>query len=132
MKLQNKFLSLMSCQITQLQRNDSWINYPCRSLQCSVSPLCNKHNILSLPTHHIQEKVIFSLLSWYSNRLWDWMAEARFLSSPQCQDQLVGSTQPPIQCPPEAILLGEKLPGHEADHSPLSSAEVKNGGIMLN
>jgi hypothetical protein len=38
----------------------------------------------------------------------------------------LGPTQPPIQWVPGALSLGVKRPGHEADHSPLSSAEVKN------
>jgi hypothetical protein len=39
----------------------------------------------------------------------------------------VEHTQPPIQWVFGAISPGVKQPGHEADHSPLSSAEVKNG-----
>jgi hypothetical protein len=35
------------------------------------------------------------------------------------------STQPPIQWEPGALSLGVKWPGREADHSPPSSAEVK-------
>jgi hypothetical protein len=38
----------------------------------------------------------------------------------------LGPTQPPIQWVPGALNLGEKRPGREADHSPPSSAEVKN------
>jgi hypothetical protein len=34
-------------------------------------------------------------------------------------------TQPPIQWVLGALSLGVKQPGHEADHSPPSSAEVK-------
>jgi hypothetical protein len=34
--------------------------------------------------------------------------------------------QPPIQCVPEALSLGIKRPGREADHSFPSTAEVKN------
>jgi hypothetical protein len=34
-------------------------------------------------------------------------------------------TQPPIQWVPGALSLGVKRPGHEADHSPPSSADVK-------
>jgi hypothetical protein len=34
-------------------------------------------------------------------------------------------TQPPIQWVPGALYLGEKRPRREADHSPPSSAEVK-------
>jgi hypothetical protein len=37
----------------------------------------------------------------------------------------LGPTQPPIQWVPGALSLGVKLPGHETDHSPPSSAEVK-------
>jgi hypothetical protein len=35
-------------------------------------------------------------------------------------------TQPPIEWVPESPSLGVKWPGCEADHSPRSSAEVKN------
>jgi hypothetical protein len=38
----------------------------------------------------------------------------------------LGPTQPPIQWVPEPLSLGVKWPGREADHSPPSSAEVKN------
>jgi hypothetical protein len=38
----------------------------------------------------------------------------------------LGPTQPPTQWVPGAFSLGVKRPGREADHSPPSSAEVKN------
>jgi hypothetical protein len=38
----------------------------------------------------------------------------------------LGPTQPPIQWVPEALSLGVKRSGREADHSPSSGAEVKN------
>jgi hypothetical protein len=38
---------------------------------------------------------------------------------------LVGPTQPPIQWVPGALSLGVKRPEREADHTPPSSAEVK-------
>jgi hypothetical protein len=38
----------------------------------------------------------------------------------------LGPTQPPVQGVPGALSLGVKWPGREADHSLLSSAEVKN------
>jgi hypothetical protein len=38
----------------------------------------------------------------------------------------LGPTQPPIQWVSGALSLGVKRSGHEADHSPPSSAEVKN------
>jgi hypothetical protein len=37
----------------------------------------------------------------------------------------MGPTHPPIQWVPGALSLGIKRPGREADHSPPSSAEVK-------
>jgi hypothetical protein len=37
----------------------------------------------------------------------------------------LGPTQPPIQCVPGALSLGVKRPSRVADHSPPSSAEVK-------
>jgi hypothetical protein len=37
-----------------------------------------------------------------------------------------GPTQPPIQWLPGALTLRVKRPDHEADHSPPSSAKVKN------
>jgi hypothetical protein len=39
---------------------------------------------------------------------------------------VLGPTQPPIQWVPGALSPGVKRPGREADHSPPSSAEVKN------
>jgi hypothetical protein len=38
----------------------------------------------------------------------------------------MGPNQPPIQWVLGALSLGVKRPGREADHSPPSSAEVKN------
>jgi hypothetical protein len=42
----------------------------------------------------------------------------------------LGPTQPPIQCVPGALSPGVKRLGREADHSPPSSAEVKNDGAI--
>jgi hypothetical protein len=39
---------------------------------------------------------------------------------------VLGPTQPPIQWVPGVLSLEVKRPGREADHSPPSSAEVKN------
>jgi hypothetical protein len=39
---------------------------------------------------------------------------------------VLGPTHPPIQWALEALSLKVKQLGHEADHSPLSSAKVKN------
>jgi hypothetical protein len=38
---------------------------------------------------------------------------------------VLGPTQPPIQWVPGALSLGVKWPGRKADHSPPSSAKVK-------
>jgi hypothetical protein len=42
----------------------------------------------------------------------------------------LGPTQSPIQWVPRALCLGVKRPGREADHSPPSSAEVKECVLM--
>jgi hypothetical protein len=41
----------------------------------------------------------------------------------------LGPSQPPIQWVPEALSRGVRRQGHEADHSPPFSAEVKNGEV---
>jgi hypothetical protein len=48
-----------------------------------------------------------------------------FLHSTSSRPAL-GPTQPPIQWVPGALSLGVKQPGREGDHSPPTSAEVKN------
>jgi hypothetical protein len=55
---------------------------------------------------------------------------ARFFSSPQHADRLWGPPSPPIKWVPGALSPGVKQQGHEADHSPPSNAEVKNGGAI--
>jgi hypothetical protein len=42
----------------------------------------------------------------------------------------LGSIQPPIQWIRTAVSLGVKGPRLEADHSPPTSTEVKNGGAI--
>jgi hypothetical protein len=39
-------------------------------------------------------------------------------------------TQPPMQCVPGALSPRVKWPGHEADHTSASSAEIRNGGTI--
>jgi hypothetical protein len=51
----------------------------------------------------------------------------RFLPSPVARPAL-GHTQPFVQWVLGPLSLGVKWPGCEADHSPPSSAEDKNGG----
>jgi hypothetical protein len=65
-------------------------------------------------------------------RLDDWGSRVRFPAGAgiflftTASRMALGSTQPPIQWVPGALSLEVKRPGHEADHSPPSSAEVKN------
>jgi hypothetical protein len=71
-----------------------------------------------------------------NNRLWaGWLG----FDSLQRQEIFVFSTpsrlalrptQPPIQWVLEAVLQRIKQPGHEAHHSPVLSAMVKNGGAI--
>jgi hypothetical protein len=53
------------------------------------------------------------------DRGWD------FFSLPIMSRAALGSTKPPIQWIPGALSLEVKWLGHEVDHSPPSSAEVK-------
>jgi hypothetical protein len=48
-----------------------------------------------------------------------------FLFTTAASRPALGPTQPPTQWVPGALSLGVKLPEREADHSPPSSAEVK-------
>jgi hypothetical protein len=43
----------------------------------------------------------------------------------------LGPTQPPIQRVPGVLSPVVKRPGYEANHSPPSSAELKNGGAIF-
>jgi hypothetical protein len=52
---------------------------------------------------------------------------ARFFSFPQRADRLWG---PPSLISNACVKRGVKQQGREVDHSPLSSAEVKNGGAI--
>jgi hypothetical protein len=54
-----------------------------------------------------------------------WQGLGTFLFTTTSRTAL-GPTQPPIQWVPGAPSLGVKWPGREADHSPPSSAKVKN------
>jgi hypothetical protein len=53
------------------------------------------------------------------------LATILWVSASNSPHQALGPTQPPIQWVPEALSLGVKRPGCEADHSLPSSAEVK-------
>jgi hypothetical protein len=58
------------------------------------------------------------------SRIWVTVGAGNFLFTTTSRPAL-GPTQPPIEWVPGAHSLGVKRPGHEADHSPPSSAEVK-------
>jgi len=52
-----------------------------------------------------------------------WMTRVQFTTMSRPSP---GPTQPPFQWSPGALTPGINQPGHEGDHSPPSSAEVKN------
>jgi hypothetical protein len=58
-----------------------------------------------------------------------WRKQEIFLSSAAFRPAL-GPKQPPIQRVMGALSPEVKWPGREDDHSSLSSAEVKNGGVV--
>jgi hypothetical protein len=73
------------------------------------------------------------IAQWYSAGLWGGWSEVRvpvgagnFSLHHRLQTVSGGPAQRPIQGVSGAISLGVKRPGREADHSPPSSAEVKN------
>jgi hypothetical protein len=57
--------------------------------------------------------------------------DKRILSSPSSSRPALGPRKPPIHQVAGAVFLGIKRLVREADHSPPSSAEVKNGGTYL-
>jgi hypothetical protein len=65
-----------------------------------------------------------------------WMARLRFPAGQEfflvstASRPALGLTQFPVQWMSGALSVGAKQPGCEADHSPPSSAEVKNGGAI--
>jgi hypothetical protein len=65
-------------------------------------------------------------------RNWVWFAaeDTEFLLSIMFRSVL-GPTQSPTQCVPGAVYPGVKRPGCEVEHSPISSAEVKNGEAII-
>jgi hypothetical protein len=78
------------------------------------------------------EEVGGCIAQWYSTGLWTVWSGVRipvqagsFLLTTTFRPSL-GPTQPPIQWIQGVLPLGVKWPGREADHSPPSSAEVKN------
>jgi hypothetical protein len=65
----------------------------------------------------------YGLDDWGS-RVQSWWGLGIFLFTTVSRKAL-GPTQPPIQWVPGGLSLGVKQLGHEADHSPPSSAKVK-------
>jgi hypothetical protein len=68
------------------------------------------------------------IAQWYRTWLRAGLSRVRFLAGAGnfSLRPALRPTQTPIQWVPGALSLGVKRPGREADHSPLSSAEVKN------
>jgi hypothetical protein len=57
-------------------------------------------------------------------------AGARDFSLFKASRPALGPTQPPMQWVPGVLSPGAKRPGREADCSPPSTADVKNGGAI--
>jgi hypothetical protein len=125
---------------------DGWA-YTSSSSSPPSSSFLSFHNLpfslLQYYHHHISSSFPSSLflqepryLSRYSDGL---RAGRPEFDSPQGQEiflystasrPAVGSTQPPMQWVLESVSPGLRRSGHEADHSPLSVAEIKNGGAI--
>jgi hypothetical protein len=70
---------------------------------------------------------LFSI-SWYSlgDTIVDFYIDMGIFFFATASEPALGPAQPPIQWVLVTLSLGVKRPGREADHSPPSSAEVKN------
>jgi hypothetical protein len=62
---------------------------------------------------------------------WFLAGKRDFVLSSTASRPTLGPTQPPIQWVAGALSTGVKRQGLEADHSPPSSVEVKNGGAII-
>jgi hypothetical protein len=71
----------------------------------------------------------------FHRRATDWTAAVRFPAGVKfffiASREALKSTQSPVQCIPGALSHRIKLLGRETDHSPPTSAEVKNRGAIL-
>jgi hypothetical protein len=88
---------------------------------CVYNSMLTSATCLSVPGVVGKGKFALSLIRGSRpSRVW------KFSSSPPCSDRLWSPPQPPIQWVPGALFLEVKRPKRDADHSPPSSAEVKN------
>jgi hypothetical protein len=110
---------LKSWALTDMLRKSKII---CDLLQNTL--LCEHRHIMSSLDIAVGIATGYGLDSWGAG-VWI-LAGARFLSSPHHSDRLWGSTSLLSNRYQELFLWEVKWPGHEVDHSPPTSAEVKN------
>ena len=111
----------------------SYANLPCRisSPSCSIQHLLNYINVKMITYYYFYCDTSVGIVTG----LWTRRPQNRgsipgcgktFVSSPQSPHRLQGPSS--LQRTPTALSLRLKGPRHKADHSPPSTAEVKNPG----
>jgi hypothetical protein len=83
-------------------------------------------DVMCLPVHHCQS-IYRQAKGWKSGVRF---TRTRGFSQLTASKPALGPTQTPIQWAQGALSPGVKLPGHEAHHSPSTSADIKNGGAL--
>jgi hypothetical protein len=122
--LHSEFRHRCTCMFCHANSRRQYVN----RTRCVLS--CSKNMVSAFTNDNIK--------AWFICRLWVGIATgpvsvsggARFFSSPQRPDRLWG---PPRLLPSGyrgTLSPGTKRPGREADHSPPSSAQVKNDGAI--
>jgi hypothetical protein len=114
------------CTISYLKTTLAWYFTRTRKvslLRSYLLPTCNKAPIRAV----IAQSVWRWITGWTIGILgFDSRRGLRIFLFTTVSRTALGPTQPPIQRVPGTVSLGVKRPGREADHTPPSSAEVKN------
>jgi hypothetical protein len=128
-----------NCSITTYKRINSFSVISSLSLQVShsVSPIVSSlinychFSLIQFSVHYDLQAVTAQLLYRQTT---GWTAGVPFPAGERdfslVSRPALGPIQPHIQRIPGALFMLVKRPGPEADHSPPSSAEVKNGGAI--
>jgi hypothetical protein len=96
---------------------------------CGVTFIFSSFILLHLPINYLIKPVGIATGYGIDGRGLIPLRDKRFFSTPYRPDQL-GAYSASYPMSPGSSFFGVKRPGRETDHSPPSSAEVKNGGAI--